>query len=738
MASGRSLLYGRPRAVTLGVLVAVALFGALFPWFPGETRLEQGATAPRTITAPRDRSYTSEVLTAERRDEAAAAVEDELEFKPEIGTQQLAELDRRLEEIDEFRSDPSLAPADKQSAIREVAGASLSQRGAGTLASVSSGEWSELVDEAREALKETLAEELGEDDLEQARQGLRGRLSPLLSGDQALALRELAEPLIRATLAVNTEATATLREQARDGVDAVAVSIVRGEVIVPQGERLSTADIEQLDELGLLDTGVRADAVLATALLAAMVGGAFGGYLFVVQPPALAGMRRLMLFALLLLIPALAAKFSLTLLLPDDGRHFLAYALPFAAAPIAAAVLLDVTAAVLLTAALASVAAFITVYLPEGGGSGPITQLDTARMWLVVTAGSLAGIYFAATADRLQSYLAAGIATASTVGAALLAFWLLDPERAAVDLPWMVLAAGTGGLLAALIAVGAFVLLSRPFGIITRIELMERAQLNHHLLRRLQDEAPGTFQHSILVGNLAERAADRIGASALLVRVGAYYHDIGKLEAPALFVENAGEGAHPHDGIDPLEVARGLRQHVTDGIEMARREGLPGAVAQFIPQHHGTLLMASLFDRAVAEDPQVAPELFRYPGPTPRSREAALVMLADGCEEAVRTSADRAPERIGQIVDGLIAAHIEEGQFDECDISLRDLRAVADAFTTALTTVYHPRLATEGEPAEDAVDIPGATTAEAEGVDDVPPVTRPEVRLPSPPPEDEP
>ena len=148
--------------------------------------------------------------------------------------------------------------------------------------------------------------------------------------------------------------------------------------------------------------------------------------------------------------------------------------------------------------------------------------------------------------------------------------------------------------------------------------------------------------------------------------------------------------------------------------------------------------MDSLYRRAAAEDPQVDPELFRYPGPTPRSREAALVMLADGCEEAVRTSADRAPERIGQIVDGLIAAHIEEGQFDECDISLRDLRAVADAFITALTTVYHPRLATAGEPAEDAFGIPGAIAAEADGMDDVPPVTRPEVQLPSSSPEDDP
>jgi hypothetical protein len=249
-----------------------------------------------------------------------------------------------------------------------------------------------------------------------------------------------------------------------------------------------------------------------------------------------------------------------------------------------------------------------------------------------------------------------------------------------------------GGLLSSFLAVGLFTVLSGGFGIVTRAQLMELAQLTHPLLRRLQDEAPGTFQHAVLVGNLAERAADRIGADALLVRVGAYYHDVGKLTAPAFFVENVHPEASPHEGLDPLQSTRVIHQHVIAGMELARRERLPGAVARFIPEHHGTRLMTFFYRRAAETDPDIDPELFRYPGPRPRSRESALVMLADACEATVRASLDRDEDRIRAIVDGIIRERIEEAQFDDCDVSLQDLARVSDSFTRSLSAVYHPRV----------------------------------------------
>jgi cyclic-di-AMP phosphodiesterase PgpH len=463
--------------------------------------------------------------------------------------------------------------------------------------------------------------------------------------------------------------------------------------VIEPGERLTAADVEALEQLGLRQSGVDPARVAAAALFAVLGGVLTGGYVRAARPAALRGPRRLALFALLLLVPAVAAKFALPLIVPDLDRHFLAYAIPLAAAPMAAAVLLDVAAAVLLATVLAAIVAFISTYLPAAGPPGVAGQLETARLALTVLAGSLVGVYVTARADRLQRYLAAGIAVGATVAGVLFTLWLVDLDRRAMDLPWIAGAAAVNGLLTALIAVGSFVLLSRPFGIITRLELMELAQLSHPLLRRLQDEAPGSFQHSMLVGNMAERAADRIGADALLVRVGAYYHDVGKLVAPGFFVENVPEGEDsPHEGLDPLQSTRVILQHVTGGIEIARREGLPEAVVRFIPEHHGTRLMTFFYRRAAEEDSEVSPELFRYAGPKPQTRETALVMIADSSEATVRASADRSGQRIREIIEGIIRERIDEGQFDECDLSLRDLRVAAETYAGALAAAYHPRV----------------------------------------------
>jgi putative nucleotidyltransferase with HDIG domain len=267
------------------------------------------------------------------------------------------------------------------------------------------------------------------------------------------------------------------------------------------------------------------------------------------------------------------------------------------------------------------------------------------------------------------------------------------------------------------------------------VELMELAQLNHRLLRRLQDEAPGTFQHSVLVGNLAERAADRIGADPLLVRVGAYYHDVGKLVGPEFFYENLGAADNPHDGLDPLQSTRVIHQHVTGGVEIARREGLPEAIVQFISQHHGTRLMTFFYRRAAESDADIDPEIFRYGGPKPQSRETALVMLADSSEAAVRADPDHSAEHISEVIEAIIRERVEEGQFDECDLSLRDLRVIADSFRSALNAVYHPRVEypepTDRELAErSAGTATPSTDDEDDDVPEGPPLAMPETTIP--------
>jgi hypothetical protein len=221
---------------------------------------------------------------------------------------------------------------------------------------------------------------------------------------------------------------------------------------------------------------------------------------------------------------------------------------------------------------------------------------------------------------------------------------------------------------------------------------MELAQLNHPLLRRLQEQAPGTFHHSVVVGNLAERAADLVGADALLVRVGCYFHDVGKVVKPVYYIENQVQGENPHDKLSPAASAKVVADHVHSGLELTRRHRVPPRVRAFVPEHHGTRLVTYFYRMAAANDATTDPEKFRYPGPRPQSKETAIVMLADSVEAVVRSSRDRSVDRIDSLVEAVIAERVAEGQLDECDLTLRDLKTIAESFKATLRGVYHPRI----------------------------------------------
>jgi putative nucleotidyltransferase with HDIG domain len=394
----------------------------------------------------------------------------------------------------------------------------------------------------------------------------------------------------------------------------------------------------------------------------------------------------------MVVVPALVAKLYFPLIFPDESRHFLAYLLPLAAAPMLLATLLEAQLAVAVVALLAALLTFTVAYLPDLSGVAATGSLDSLRVVLVTGFGGLAGVFVVYRAERLNRHLVAGVVVATTVMAVLMGAWFLDAERRALDIPWMLTAAGVNGFLSAFIALGAFLGLGFLFGITTRVQLMELAQINQPLLRRLQDEAPGTFHHSIIVGNLAERAADAIGADALLVRVGCYYHDVGKILQPGFYVENQMGEENPHERLEPHVSAQVVLEHVRGGLELARKYRLPARVAAFIPEHHGTRLVTYFYRKASRERGDVDAAQFTYPGPRPQTRETALGMLADSVEATVRSSPDHSPERIDATVDEVISERVSEGQLDDCDLTLRDLKTIAESFKATLRGVYHPRL----------------------------------------------
>jgi putative nucleotidyltransferase with HDIG domain len=442
--------------------------------------------------------------------------------------------------------------------------------------------------------------------------------------------------------------------------------------------------VAQVRAPGLLDR-------LAAALVSLMAAGALGLYAFLFLPRGFTTFRRMLLLGLVVVAWLTVAKLFLALTLPDHNQRYLAFMLPMAAAPMLIAALLDIGLGLVATVVLGLLTALVGFGRLDPGLSLQLPR-DVLQMVTVFVLGGLAGVFVVKRAERANRYLMAGASVATVTLLTLLSFWLMSSDRQAMDLVWMVAASGLGGVLSAVVGMGGGSIVGPVFGITTRIQLMALAQLNHPLLRRLQQEAPGTFHHSAIVGNLAERAADLIDADALLVRAGCYFHDIGKLVKPSYYIENQTNGESPYDTLTPQASASLVIEHVSAGVELARRHGVPERVRAFIPEHHGTRLVTYFFRKAFGEDPATDPEPFRYLGPKPQSRETAIVMLADSVEAVVRSSHDRSPARIETLVQAVIAERASEGQLEQCELTLRDLKTIRDSFIATLRGVYHARI----------------------------------------------
>jgi len=310
----------------------------------------------------------------------------------------------------------------------------------------------------------------------------------------------------------------------------------------------------------------------------------------------------------------------------------------------------------------------------------------------------LAGVYstrrFRQRADLfIGAVFVAGFGVATATGVALftapVASDLFDLHNGMV-----VLMGAASGALSYLLVAAVTPIFESVFKRLTDIKLLELTSMNHPALRLISTETPGTFTHSVMVGNLAEAACDEIGANGLLARVGAYYHDVGKTKAPRYFAENQ-TGENPHGRLKPHLSALIIKSHVKDGIKLLRGFGLPQEIIDFVPQHHGTSLIEHFHNLARREAVESGADVeegdFRYPGPKPQTKEAALMMLADTVEAAAKAMPDPNPTRILALVQRMIAKKMEDGQFDECDMTLRELAQVDKAFTRVLSGMHHTR-----------------------------------------------
>ena len=322
---------------------------------------------------------------------------------------------------------------------------------------------------------------------------------------------------------------------------------------------------------------------------------------------------------------------------------------------------------------------------------------------VMIAAGASAALAVRSSLRRDQSYLwILIIAAVSSVAVTAAGVAAGEPKA---DLLGGAIRAGATSVVSVIAAMLFVPFAERLTGRETHLTLLEWGDLHHPLLQRLSLEAPGTYNHTIALANLADAACRAIGANALLARVGAYYHDIGKLAKPQYFVENQPRGRNPHDQLKPGTSASIIRSHVEQGLEMANEVRLPAAIRAFISEHHGTGTIAYFMERAREPDGTVPdPARFEYPGPIPQSAETAVVMLADSVEAIARTLSDPTPERLREVIDHVVQQRLDQGQLREAPITLRQLSIVKREFARVLGGMYHarveyPRTPTPSEPA---------------------------------------
>lgn len=664
---------------TAGLFTALAAIIMAWPVNRnGGLELQVGQSAPQEILAPRALSYVSQVLTAQTR--AAAAANVPPVYDPpslNIARAQVQRLREILDFINLTRADPFARPPQKVADVRAIRALDLSPEAATQFINFNDTQWTTVQNQALATLDALMRGAVRPEQVLDVQRAIPARLSVNLSDAQVQAVTDLVAPLIVPNSFYNEEATLAAQAAAREAVAPVYKQVVRGQAVVARGQVITEEDLETLRALGLIQTEFDWRQPLSGALAAALAGLWLSAYLYRFHRHLLTQRRWPLLVGALVNLFLLAAQ----LMVPE--RVLLPYILP--------------------TAALALV--FTVVGGPGLGLNIAVTLgallgfLSNNNLELAVY-GGLGGVVAAVAlnrAERVADFFWAGLACSLVSVAVIVVFWLGGSERDAFGLFQLSAAGLMNGALATSLALGFCYVLGGPLNLITSLQLVELARPDQPLLQFVLRTAPGTYQHSLQVANLAEQAGEQIGANVMLIRVGALYHDVGKALNPQYFVENQHSGMNPHEALPPAESARVIIAHVTEGLKLAAKHRLPPAIRDFIAEHHGTLMTYYQYKRAVqaaGDDPSRVPSAdFRYPGPRPRSRETALVMLADGCEAKTRADRPQSEAQIAAIVRAVIQDRVNNHQLDDTDLTLSDLAIIEQSFITTLRGVFHPRLA---------------------------------------------
>jgi len=668
-------VYAKPvaRRIVLG-LAFFFLFMIILStdFISDKVSFEVGQVSDRDIISPRTVAYVDSAKTKKLEAEVAASVANVYDIDVSV-TGKVEDLVVSIfKAVRLVRLDKTLVSDEqKMGKIQEILMIPLSSN---VLAELSTLDEKSLIiaeEQTKIILKKYFQRGIRDDDLEIAKKNIVIETEELgLEKKTGIIVAGVGQTLLQPNFIFNGRETDKRKQVAITSIEPVRETVKKGQIMVRRGDVVTAEQIHGMEEVGLSKGHMSEARIFGLAIFVLTIMLIIVGYLYKFAFSVYQNESHLVLLGLIILV---------TLLLSKAAHYYSDFVAPIAAGALLSAILIDERVGLL-----------VSVVLPLFFG---IIAEYNLRAVSTVLIGSLIGVYSVSKIAHGYSLTRTGLCIAGVNFLVIGATGFIEQVNSSQILAQGVLGI-VNGIGASVITIGILPYLENLFNVTTPLKLLELARPNHPLLQRLLLDAPGTYHHSVMVGNLAETAAGHIGADPITVRVGAYYHDIGKIKRPYFFVENQVGNENPHDKIAPSLSTLIITSHIKDGVDLCRDYRLPQIIVDIVQQHHGTMLVSYFYKQATEnEHGECMIEAdFRYEGPRPQSKEAALIMLADACEAAVRSISKPNANRIEATVRKIIRQRLHDGQLDECNLTLKDLNTIGDVYIRVLSSMFHKRI----------------------------------------------
>ena len=656
----------------------IVAFDDIFLRFNSVANLTIRSVPREDIIAREEGSFVSAILTEQERNKVLSQVPAVFHpAEPNVARQQRDLTEQILSFIDNVRAD-SFASLEQQIAdLKAITSLQLNEDEETIVAilQLPDDSWLQVRSEIISVLERVMSAEIRGSDLKKVREQLPIQVSLRLTPQQSQIVTVITADVIRANTFENPEQTAIDRAEALNRVENQQRQFIAGQIVAPAGQRIDALSFEALQELGLLvQTSNRGLRILRAMLASTLIVVLLGLYVSQFERHLIdSDHKNLILIAVLFLVALAAMRaFGISNI----------YLMPAAA--------LGIVFVAIGSPNLAIVASIGFAFL-----GGLLSRSPSLEISSLIAAGNIGAILTLRNAGRLNSYFFAGLFV-GLANTAIVAIFALQVGIEAQDATRMLQAFFSGILIVPTTSFGVMYVLTVLLNLATPFKLMDLSQPSKPLLQRLLREAPGSYQHSLQVANLAEQAAEAIGADTQMTHVAALYHDIGKMSNPFFFTENQQHIHNPHDALDdPYRSADIIINHVIEGDLIAKKYNLPNRIREFIREHHGTTQVYVFYQRALAENGDesgIDPADFTYPGPIPQSRETAILMMADSCESAIRAVKPQNSGEIADLVHKIIEEKRDAGQLNDSNLTLNDLQKIEDTFIDIFRGLFHPRI----------------------------------------------